>query len=297
MAIKVKSREMIKTLHHKGLGRITPCPRDKMKQTILHSAVVNNAPHILKFIIENFKFDGDEQDCFNKTALDYAYEAHQQAEVKDTTMLDLLLRFNPKLHLNSNSFSLLHKATLSGQLHNVKSLLGRGFKVGERDGNGKSSLDHARDKAKALGSAEKRQQYQQIFDMLLSKYESQMDICGFCDKSPVHVQFEDCQHQVSCIDCCIRWQKCQFISNGIKCNQPIRAKIDLLMSFNGQPWRLSKVNPQENWQNDRLCPVCMSEPRNRVFNCGHTACSGCAMRIQTCFCCRQIITSRNIFFL
>ena len=43
----------------------------------------------------------------------------------------------------------------------------------------------------------------------------------------------------------------------------------------------------------RRCEVCFDADRNIAFECGHSPCSDCAERLQTCHICRGPITERN----
>ena len=39
----------------------------------------------------------------------------------------------------------------------------------------------------------------------------------------------------------------------------------------------------------KTCPICMERQRNRVFQCGHTCCEYCSLRMSTCHTCRSPI--------
>lgn len=45
------------------------------------------------------------------------------------------------------------------------------------------------------------------------------------------------------------------------------------------------------------CDICIDKIKNRVLNCGHTLCAGCAAKILTCHVCRQKITIKIPMFL
>ena len=43
---------------------------------------------------------------------------------------------------------------------------------------------------------------------------------------------------------------------------------------------------------DNLCGICLTRPRDTVFGCGHRCCGRCAARIPNCFACRLPITHK-----
>ncbi|XP_010060865.2 E3 ubiquitin-protein ligase RGLG4 [Eucalyptus grandis] len=45
-------------------------------------------------------------------------------------------------------------------------------------------------------------------------------------------------------------------------------------------------------QQNQVCPVCLTNPKNMAFGCGHMACGECEERLSSCPICRQPITSR-----
>jgi ankyrin repeat protein len=61
----------------------------------------------------------------------------------------------------------------------------------------------------------------------------------------------------------------------------------------------SIINPQNN--NDMndiiLCPICITDKRNTIFQCGHSSCLSCSNKISNCMNCRVKILSRNPMFL
>ena len=51
-------------------------------------------------------------------------------------------------------------------------------------------------------------------------------------------------------------------------------------------------------ENDRvLCPICIANVRNIVFNCGHSICMDCSNKISECSECRSVIVMRNPLYL
>ena len=61
----------------------------------------------------------------------------------------------------------------------------------------------------------------------------------------------------------------------------------------------SIINPQNNIDmNDIiLCPICITDKRNTIFQCGHSSCLSCSNKISNCMNCRVKILSRNPMFL
>lgn len=46
-----------------------------------------------------------------------------------------------------------------------------------------------------------------------------------------------------------------------------------------------------------LCPICMTNDRNTVFNCGHSTCSDCANKISECGECRGVILIKKPLYI
>ncbi|KAM7275414.1 hypothetical protein ACFE04_017280 [Oxalis oulophora] len=45
-------------------------------------------------------------------------------------------------------------------------------------------------------------------------------------------------------------------------------------------------------QVEQVCPICLTNPKDMAFGCGHTTCKDCGATISTCPMCRQPITTR-----
>jgi len=83
--------------------------------------------------------------------------------------------------------------------------------------------------------------------------------------------------------------------------------ISAILNFNVEPIINSQnnisessiINPQNN--NDMndiiLCPICITDKRNTIFQCGHSSCLSCSNKISNCMNCRVKILSRNPMFL
>ncbi|KAL5053542.1 hypothetical protein RYX36_034224 [Vicia faba] len=49
--------------------------------------------------------------------------------------------------------------------------------------------------------------------------------------------------------------------------------------------------PSSNYEN-QLCPICLSDPKDMAFGCGHQTCCECGQDLQTCPICRSPINTR-----
>ncbi|KAK7271360.1 hypothetical protein RJT34_27184 [Clitoria ternatea] len=56
------------------------------------------------------------------------------------------------------------------------------------------------------------------------------------------------------------------------------------------PPRASTPAPDE--QNQAVCPICLTNPRDLAFGCGHMTCRDCGFRLTNCPICRERINSR-----
>ena len=45
------------------------------------------------------------------------------------------------------------------------------------------------------------------------------------------------------------------------------------------------------------CDICMTREKNTVFNCGHSTCSKCSQKIETCGLCKTKILTKNKLFI
>lgn len=43
---------------------------------------------------------------------------------------------------------------------------------------------------------------------------------------------------------------------------------------------------------EQVCPICLTNPKDMAFGCGHLVCKDCAMSISTCHMCRKPVTTR-----
>ena len=54
----------------------------------------------------------------------------------------------------------------------------------------------------------------------------------------------------------------------------------------------AQVCLHEKRERERICGVCMAEPKSTVFGCGHRTCEACARKLSLCPVCRGGITLR-----
>ncbi|XP_062096065.1 E3 ubiquitin-protein ligase RGLG3 isoform X2 [Humulus lupulus] len=47
---------------------------------------------------------------------------------------------------------------------------------------------------------------------------------------------------------------------------------------------------------EQVCPVCLTNPKDMAFGCGHTTCKDCGVTLSTCPLCRETITTRLRLF-
>jgi len=91
-----------------------------------------------------------------------------------------------------------------------------------------------------------------------------------------------------CLDCSIRLKRC------IECNQAIQEKLTdtgnaLNLSKNDFSKLLNKIQALEEAQ---ICSICMERKKDTAFQCGHIACSTCAMPLKACHICREKVLKK-----
>ncbi|KAF8011825.1 hypothetical protein BT93_I0078 [Corymbia citriodora subsp. variegata] len=58
----------------------------------------------------------------------------------------------------------------------------------------------------------------------------------------------------------------------------------------------SSLKTQETGSAEQVCPICLANPKNMAFGCGHLTCKDCGATLSTCPLCRQPITTRLRLF-
>lgn len=155
------------------------------------------------------------------------------------------------------------------------------------------------------------------------------DVCFLCEM-PVDVKFEPCGHALMCNQCAERAKKCPTCKTPIKtisklkemcamckeeqgsvtvrpcghkfcaacarrmktcfeCRADIESKEGLAPESHAAPQAGTSVDTSP-------CPICLTEPRNTAFLCGHQLCWECAQRVDHCPVCRKFVTHRIRLF-
>ncbi|KAL9257751.1 E3 ubiquitin-protein ligase RGLG3-like protein [Drosera capensis] len=60
----------------------------------------------------------------------------------------------------------------------------------------------------------------------------------------------------------------------------------------GEPASVEQSAPVE-----QSCPICLTRPKNMAFQCGHTTCMDCGVKLERCHLCREPITARLRLFM
>lgn len=119
--------------------------------------------------------------------------------------------------------------------------------------------------------------------------------CIVCDEILELIQFEPCQHQISCEDCGKRMKKCLqcgiHIERRIDCNGRVINNTELTNMPSADRLRYLENKIQE-YEESHYCSICMERTRDVAFLCGHGACSRCAETLRTCHMCRKTILKK-----
>jgi hypothetical protein len=80
----------------------------------------------------------------------------------------------------------------------------------------------------------------------------------------------------------------------IECNQQINEKI----TSDGSAINVQKqdftelLHKIQELQEAQICSICMERKKDTAFQCGHIACSICAIPLKACHICREKVTKR-----
>ncbi|RYR66213.1 hypothetical protein Ahy_A03g012183 [Arachis hypogaea] len=73
---------------------------------------------------------------------------------------------------------------------------------------------------------------------------------------------------------------------------PPKEVIDHDNSVTTVPRNVESVEPSAPAVTESVCPICLTNPKDMAFGCGHTTCRECGATLSSCPMCRQEITTR-----
>ncbi|KAK4393748.1 E3 ubiquitin-protein ligase RGLG3 [Sesamum angolense] len=72
---------------------------------------------------------------------------------------------------------------------------------------------------------------------------------------------------------------------------PLQYRATLTLQYKDRTF--SKLGPAESGPSaEQACPICLTNPKDMAFGCGHLTCKDCGVSISSCPLCRQPITTR-----
>ncbi|XP_064385276.1 E3 ubiquitin-protein ligase mind-bomb-like isoform X1 [Halichondria panicea] len=154
--------------------------------------------------------------------------------------------------------------------------------------------------------------------------------CFLCE-APVDVKFEPCGHAVMCAECAQRAKKCPTCKAAVKtisklskvcmmCNEEeatatvkpcdhtfcpecarrmktcFECPVLITAKEGLPPVSATSVHPLASPDSESNCPICLTEPKNTAFLCGHQTCWDCAQKVDHCPVCRKFVTHRIQLF-
>lgn len=283
--------------------------------TPLHIAAMNGHPAVIDVLIESGKADFEARTERQQTALLLAvFEGHQAAA---TSLIDFgadlsaqdaagntCLHYAVEAWINQEAEATGDGSALKCE-ELVQYLLKSGANVTCMNRVGKSSLDLA-----------SHSRVRQVLYDYVDKNTSDVPLtmCTVCSDAPASIIFRPCGHNIVCSDCCPRMKKC------LECQSPIVSKESAAgvvlgngasgshgmpsgTSMGGQSEAELTGAPEElrrrvlQLEKDATCPICLTQRRNIVFNCGHTVCKTCAHSLTECHLCRTKVVARSAFFI
>ncbi|CAK9166641.1 unnamed protein product [Ilex paraguariensis] len=65
-----------------------------------------------------------------------------------------------------------------------------------------------------------------------------------------------------------------------------------MTSFESVPRMMSFESVDQTAPVEQVCPICLTNPKDMAFGCGHLTCKDCGVTISSCPLCREPITTR-----
>jgi len=255
-------------------------------ESILHHAAAGGNIDGITFAIRN-GVDVNDVDQDGATPLSYAIVCD------NVDTLEYLLSNGALLDTRCHKGqTILHRAVQYRKMSSLKFAVDEGLKILDRDVESRN----------ALAIAHVTNAPAKIFAFLRDALRNELERCSFCEDLPAHVQFLPCGHQYSCDDCCSRWKKC-------KCGEVIDKKVDVITDDKGESGaiqedevkrietELSRLQMErERFNEEKTCAVCMDRQKAIVFDCGHTTCVECSIKMRLCHTCRKPIAKKIKFY-
>ena len=113
--------------------------------------------------------------------------------------------------------------------------------------------------------------------------------CKLCDEEQISITFMPCKHKICCVDCSVRLKRC------FECNQVISEKLasnGAAVNVNHKIEFSKLLNKIQALEEAQTCSICMERKKDTAFNCGHLACSICALPLKACHICREKVLKR-----
>jgi len=255
-------------------------------ESILHHAAAGGNIDGITFAIRN-GVDVNDADNDGATPLSYAIVCD------NVDTLEYLLSNGAVLDTRCHKGqTILHRAVQYRKMSSLKFAVDEGLKILDRDLESRSALCIA-----SVTNAPAK-----IIAYLQDALRAELERCSFCEDLPAHVQFLPCGHQYSCTDCCSRWKKC-------KCGEVIDKKVDVITDDKGESGaiqedevkriesELSRLQMErEQFNEEKTCAVCLDRQKAIVFDCGHTVCTECSIKMRLCHTCRKPIAKKIKFY-
>jgi len=255
-------------------------------ESILHHAAAGGNVDGITFAIRN-GVDVNDADNDGATPLSYAIVCD------NVDTLEYLLSNGANLDTKCHKGqTILHRAVQYRKMSSLKFAVEEGLKILDRDAESRNALSIA-----SISNAPSK-----ITSFLREALRNELDRCSFCEELPAHIQFLPCGHQYSCTDCCSRWKKC-------KCGEVIDKKVDVITDDKGESGaiqedevkriesELSRLQMErERFNEEKTCAVCMDRQKAIVFDCGHTTCEECSIKMRLCHTCRKPIAKKIKFY-
>ncbi|KAL5266150.1 hypothetical protein ACHWQZ_G006711 [Mnemiopsis leidyi] len=110
-------------------------------------------------------------------------------------------------------------------------------------------------------------------------------VCMICSNDTAEVVFQPCGHKVSCSACARRTKKC------IACKSVISKKTGLKKCKSStSESEIAGGEASPGTGEEQNCGICLENPKNVAFMCGHRVCDKCAPQLRDCPMCRVKIT-------
>ncbi|OAF68083.1 hypothetical protein A3Q56_04182, partial [Intoshia linei] len=132
--------------------------------------------------------------------------------------------------------------------------------------------------------------------------------CMICLDTRRLVRMMPCTHIIACKDDSLKIKECLVCHQNIQTklvvsnneiirNEPIKTQYKALEISKNIDGDMEELKDRiDELEYTITCLICLDNQRDIVFNCGHTVCKSCSIKLEECHICRKKIKSKNSLY-